>query len=150
WRALVAALRGLPLLAGALLISSCSTSPCDDAELLRTPAFYLELPDSATDAGCTVVGFLTSESGEQSQMRCVSVGKEVCACQGGGLPGDYELIIVDVQTSQQLDRAAVSIESAAAPRCRESFVKEAFTGAYRGAEGGVGAGGAGRAGGAGN
>lgn len=122
-----------------------NSSGCNDGQLARDPAFVIPFEDRVDEVGCTLSAFLYDEAGTRTRMQCAAY-LEDCLCQGGGLPGIYELVVYDRESSAEIDDAEVTISSAAAPECRSVEVTRPFDGAFRHSF--YGAGGAGGAGGA--
>jgi hypothetical protein len=133
----------------ALAMPSCATDSagCNQGQLATEPAFLLPFVGRTDEDGCTVGAAHYDQAGNRTVMEC-GVYYEDCLCQGGGVPGVYEVVVYDVESGEEIDDCEVTVYSAAAPECRESEVTRGFHGAFRHSFFGVGgAGGAGGAGG---
>lgn len=151
---LLVSLSAAVLLAPAIPACASDPSGCDQGLLAQSPAFFLPFEDRVDEAGCTVTAFIYDSEGGRQRMQCVAYVDD-CLCRGGGLPGVYEVVVYDRDSTLQIDDAEVTVTAAAAPDCRESNVTRPFDGAFRhsyyGAGGAAGAGGeAGAAGAAGD
>src|SRR5688572_27178739 len=92
---LVTPLAASVLVAQALPACAGDSGGCDPASLANSPAFLLPFEGEVDEDGCTVGALVVDETGTQEPMDCVEYGED-CLCQGGGLPGVYEVAVLDV------------------------------------------------------
>jgi hypothetical protein len=143
---LLACLPGAGLLVQGVPACTGDSGGCNEAGLASSPAFLLPFRDQVEEGKCTVTATVYEPSRGQSWMECVPYGDD-CLCQGGGLPGVYEVTVYDLESSEELDDAEVTVYAAPPPECRDAEVTRAFDDAFL--HGYLGAGGLGGGGGAG-
>jgi|GEM_PF-3187028 len=133
--------------AGLLLqgIPACTSDAggCSESGLAISPAFIVPFQGQVDEGSCTVTATVYDAAAGVTWMECVAYGTD-CVCQGGGLPGVYEVTVYETESGEEIDDAEVTVRAAPPPECRASEVTrpfdDAFLHGYFG-EGGFGAGG---------
>lgn len=113
----------------ALPACTADSSGCDPTGLALSPAFLLPFEGEVDESGCTIGALVADEAGNQTPMDCVDYGED-CLCVGGGVPGVYEVSVLDLESGDEIDDLEVTVHPAPAPDCRAPEVTRPFDGAF--------------------